>query len=604
MSKKSKTVLIRSAGYGILVAAAFTLIFLHHRDTLYKHNLAIFVSWLVLCLLSGLYAVGGKIRGFFRKLRGVGDSEWVYIAVVGAMAIATRLLFLGNYPYVVLMDEVRDAGLNGLLIKTGVFRDMFAYGSYDAYGNIIPFISYLFQFVFPNSKLGYLLPTAIIGILSIGLTYILARKLYGRMTAFAATVFLSSSIFHLHYSRTQLVDICDALLSPVLIIATLYALEHPEGFFLVGLLFGFSLHFYAGIRGIVIGLSILIAIFSVAGSIKVWRKKHQGAFGLEGKRYLIILTTLIAGFLIGIGPSIEYARSGALMSNTGRTRLILHDPVFLSKNGYDKIAHLTNLYERSLATYLVNPVASIFFFSGSPVLAFPVNWLFLIGMGYLLLKKRNSSRLEYLLAGSILLFPITNQVLINDPSADHRLLSVIPLLNIAAAYGLIQLAETKFRSYAPLIIGVVTGVVFVTQTMFYFYGRPSDSLYDSQGTKEYVLQSIIDQAKRSKDRNRQYVLVSDAPYKYDFIHYREKLQYFLYPKTMSIVPAGSIELFVAAQRTYAHPTTFYYIDPIVELQSLKTKRVMVYCSDRGVIPNYYCPKDWRGNYWFYVSELD
>lgn len=595
--------LLKALPYILIFLLTLALIFLHKIDLKSKYNVLIFFGWLFVYISATLFALHSYLPTKLSRLKTQATNEWLIFGSVLVTALLTRSFLLGLYPYITVGDELRDAGLNSLNMRIHPPVDIFAFGSYDGYGNFIPFISYIFSFVFSNTRYSYIIPSAIVGVLSIIITYCIGRKIGGRIVGFTAAIFLIGSLHHLHYSRTELLVIMDSLLSPLIIISAYAATRSKKGFLLFGLIAGLTLHFYAGVRGIVLGASIFVFIYALSAIIKTAYSETLKKTLHKILYYLIALIIFCVGFAAGVGPTYNIIAEKGLMTDTGNRQIIFKNPEFAMKSVPKKITFASKLYERSFLVYFANPLGSHFPDHQIALLAFPVNWLFIIGIASILLQHKKNSRLVYIVLLCVLIVPLTNQVVINDMGADHRLMSVLPLLNILAAVGLVGFTETRFNSISTLIIGAVTGLFIVTQVSTYFINRPSDMMYDLSGTKEYVLQTMIDYAKKSPT-DRVYYIVNESPHNYNFMHYVEKIDYLMYPKQMKLMKKTELDNLELLIKDQQKPISILYADSIPKLDSYKGETVTINCFQNGILPNYQCPLNWSVNYSFNIAEID
>ena len=139
--------------------------------------------------------------------------------------------------------------------------------------------------------------------------------------------------------------------------------------------------------------------------------------------------------------------------------------------------------------------------------------------------------------------------------------------------------------------------------MFYFYGRPTDVNYDSAGTKEYILQSMIDYS-RTLPNDRTYYLVNNQPFDFNYAHYKEKMEYLLYPKQMQIVEKSTVPELVATEMKEHKKIALLYIDSLPELDRLNGDVVTIHCGENTLIPNYFCPRNWLSYYSFSMARID
>lgn len=580
--------------YILIFLPTLAILFLHKIDLKSKYNILIFIGWFIIFASSLIFALYRYLPQKLSRLKTVITSEWFILVAVVVTAIFTRFFLLGYYPYITIGDELRDAGLNSLNMKIHPPIDIFAFGSYEGYGNFIPFISYIFSFVYGNTRYSYIIPATLVGILSIVVTYCIGRKIGGKIVGFAAAIFLIASHHHLHYSRTELLVVIDSLLSPLIILSAFAATRSRKGFLLFGLATGLTLHFYAGVRGVVIASALYVLIDAMYTLFQTFQKIRY---------YGVALIIFCIGFAAGVGPTFNVIGSKGILTDTGSREIIFKNQEFIQKPLIKKIQFAGRIYQQAFLVYFANPLGSHFPNHDTPLLAFPVNWLFIIGAAYILLNHKKHDRLVHIILLCVFIVPLTNQVAINDMNADHRLMSVLPLLNILAALGLVAVVEARFASVSTIIIGAIAGLFFATQVSAYFINRPSDMSYDLNGTKEYVLQTMIDYTKKLPEDRIYYVLNND-PHNYDFYHYIEKMDYLMYPKEMKLLKKESLDNLDILIKKEEKPISILYVDSIPKLDQYKGETVVMNCSQERVLPNYQCPTNWTSDYSFNIAEIN
>ena len=121
------------------------------------------------------------------------------LAILG-VAVALRFPNLATIPPNVHGDEV-SIGLDARKIMTGHMPAVFATGWYD-----VPALSFALHAatmrVFGDNLFGLRMASAIEGVLSIVLLYLLARRLWGPRPALLAAAFMAVAAWHIHFSRT------------------------------------------------------------------------------------------------------------------------------------------------------------------------------------------------------------------------------------------------------------------------------------------------------------------------------------------------------------------------------------------------------------------
>ncbi len=609
MNVSKKNIFFQTLIYVCLFIFSLIIIYLHKNDIILTKSWTIYYLWLINCFLALAYLFFKIPRSLYSRVSLIISQDVYILTLVLILAFFTRFFLLSTYPYVTLGDGLRDAGLNALKIKKGLLKDFFDFGAYQGYGNFIPLISFFFISVFKNSPLVYLVPSSLIGILSILATYLLSRIWGGKKVAVIASFFLVGSLFHLHYSRTELLVIMDSLLSPLIILFVYSAFFFFEGYFLAGLIFGFAFHFYAGIRGVLFISVFYLFLEKTKQLILFLIKKDFREFYLNLKRMILEFTVFCIGLIITLGPTlnkINFGKDNNLISKVGNAKLIFLEDEFIKKDLKEKINFLYKNYEKSFLVYVFNTAKdnAFHFYFDSPLLNFPLNWFFLVGLFYLLIKKDNSKKkqLTNLLIFIIFLFPITNQVIINTTGDNHRLMSILPVLSIFAAYGLVVFFEKLTVKYSGIIIGIIVFFYLFSQLLFYFINRPSDLAFDEVGLKEYVFQKIVEFIKRDTFYDTYFILNNDQ-FNYDSWHYLEKIKFFTYPKQVELVDKDSflskISLYQVQKNKKA---AFIFIKQIPEIEHYEKVVYETQCL-KQILPNYDCPNNFIGSYYFYLLKI-
>lgn len=543
----------------------------------------ILIVWLCLAASSFYYAFITTPKPLFLKIKSLVKSDRLIILGILLLAVITRFAFLNSYPFINLGDAVRDAGINALNIKQNTNIDFFGFGSYQGYGNFIPLTSFILSFLFGISPLIYRVPAALIGIISILMTYFLGRVLKNRTVAISAALILLGSSFHLHYGRIEPVIIFDALLTPILIMSAFLAFKSESLVFIFGLIAGISLHFYAGIRVVILACFIGFILVKINKLFK--DKLFKVLF-----RSLIILSL---GFVIGLGPTLVKFNKSNLYSNVGVTSLVYKVDDNSSKH-HDLMAD----YSRAFSTYVFTPLQEendFHFILKSPLLTFPYNWFFLIGIGFAITNLNN---LNLLLILCLSLFPLTNQVLIGSLLDNHRLIGLLPVVSVIAGLG-INNVFSKFRSkfkYSRLILTLFLVILLIFQLKFYFFARPSDLAFEKHGTDDYVLESAVRHISKDAKYNNYYFYSGDQGL---FLHHKEKILFLTYPKKVDLLDRGSFINYYQSNRNKIEG--YLSLSSIEELKSHE-RYIKIDCSINKVLPNYNCPLNYSGEYGFFIYD--
>lgn len=583
--------------YLLLFILTLGLNYLHKNKFINLNNLEIFFIWLALFLQALLWFILDLPHSPILRLRKLLKAEGKLVLIIIFVALLVRLLFLVQYPFHLEGDGLRDAGLYGFRMKIGQMSDPFDLGAYQGYGNFIPLISYFFSIFLNNSILIYRLPSAIVGVLSIIFTYFVARVSFNKRIAVVSSLLLIFSFVHMHYGRTELLIIMDSLLSVLIILVSLYVFSHKNGFFVFGLIVGLSLHFYAGIRGVIAACLLYIFIrlsIDFAGAIGT---KKFSVIANNVKSVFLYFLFFIMGLIIALGPTINFFDKNNLVINVGTTHLIYSDNSFREKSIKEKIVYTLEKVEKSYLVYVFEPTLSAHFRYHAPLLSFPLNWFFIVGLIALIINKKGYKKsFRNLILINILIIPITNQVLVGEVGVDHRLMSVVPLLNIVSAWGLIILVEKIVPKLSKLILILFLAIFLIWQLCYFYSFRLSEQFVGKDAVKEYVFQEAL--YNLNYYPADQYYLLNNTPFNYEYIHYKEKIEFLTYPKKVELLEKDKfLAQFAAEKQLKKSSDVFITFADIPEFSAENKKTFVVSCQNKkSDLLKFNCPKDFRGDY--------
>jgi len=351
-----------------------------------------------------------------------------------------------------------------------------------------------------------------------------------------------------------------------------------------------------------------VCLIKIIEIFKLLIKKDIYGFFLNLKKISLGLIIFFIGLIIALGPTInrfELGRNNNVVSNIGNTKIIFLDREFIEKNLKEKASWFLKTYEEAFMVYGFKSAKdnAFHFYYDSPLLNFPLNWFFLAGLFYLLLKKNsNRKELTNLLIFIVFLFPIPNQVATNMIGANHRLMSILPILSIFAAYGLVVFFEKFTMNYSKLIMGLFIFIYLSSQLFFYFFFRLSDLAFDEVGTKEYVFQKILEYI-RNDSFYQDYFILNDEQFNYDAWHYREKIEFFTHPKKVELINKDTFFSQLSHQLTLNDKkTAFIFINHFPEIEQYKKIKHETTCLKR-ILPKYDCPTNFFGSYYFYILSI-
>lgn len=437
----------------------------------------------------------------------------IFLALILLLASVLRLGNLDDYPAGLNADEAA-IGYNAYsLILTG--KD--EHGNpwpihFQSFGDYKP--GFYFYLVLPLVKLFGLniwavrLPSAILGIFSVWLIFLLVKEVFNdERLALITAFFLSISPWHLHFSRGG----WEANAATFLILTGVYlffkALNNPKIFTFSILLFTLSLYTYHSARIVVpfLGLGLVLLYRE-----KIFRQANRQWLVVSGLLAVIVLLPLVisffgpagvsrfagVGWLADIGP---LWRVNELRGHHGATMAL---PVRLLHNRFlaYSIAFVQNWFDHFQGEFL--------FISGDVIERNRIpeegqmhlfEIPFLIFGFYFLINKRPKNWLAVFLWVGVA--PIAAAMTFQTPHALRAHNMVIPL-TILSAYGFYQSwLWTKARGRKILVTGywlLVTVVLLWSVTYYlhqYYVHYPKTYPF----AWEYGFEELVDYIKEVKD---------------------------------------------------------------------------------------------------------
>jgi 4-amino-4-deoxy-L-arabinose transferase-like glycosyltransferase len=384
-------------------------------------------TWLWLMGLVAL--VGGAVVVESRPTPGVQERPRWQAAELGALlavlgvAIWLRVPDLATVPPNVHGDEA-SIGLDARAILTGQMPAVFATGWYD-----VPALSFAIHAatmrLFGDNLFGLRLASAIEGVLSVLLLYLLARRLWGPRTALLAAAFLAVAAWHIHFSRTGF----HYMQAPVATLLVLYFLirglqdQRVLDFVLCGCAIGLCVEVYYAAR-----LAPVIAATYLA-----YRALTERGFIKAHARGMLALALGAAVFLAPIAvvfardPTSFGARSAGVLVTSPSN--LAHE-----QDGYhvDSLPAVLALQaERTLEAFNVRGETSLQYGNPTPLLDFWTGAL--LAMSALAILLRPGSATGLLLASWVWLTLGIGSVLTIDALFSPRVLLALPALVLGPA---------------------------------------------------------------------------------------------------------------------------------------------------------------------------
>lgn len=414
---------------------------------------------LALWLLAILTPIIPLFFGFFRKKKKsfFNRSELLFLMVLVFLSAFLRLFYLEKIP-LLSGDETRDAGFLPEAFLRGEIKDFFGYGVYGI-PNLFFAFSSLPHLLFGHSVLAIRFWAAFFGVLTVVLTYFLAKKCFGAPAGRAAALLMAVYHVHLHFSRSEFLPLFDSFWSSLLAILLLNSLKEKRSPLFLGIAMGLAFHFYQGIRAFL----LLTAIYFLIWTLLAFRRSRP-LLGLK-------IGYFLAGLFLGIGPSLVVflTRFGEIF-NTGTAG----KPLFLSLKPGEFLEILPFNLSRSLGSLVYYPL-DFHYHYGGPFLSFPFNVFFILGAVFLLLKiKKKESNFLLLWILAVLTF---NSAILADLNFAHRLLSVIPAIMIVTALGIVHFSRFLRFNQSVIFSKIILTLIIAAFMFFNFKAYFLDAVW-------------------------------------------------------------------------------------------------------------------------------
>lgn len=434
-------------------------------DTNFNYRwLAFWLDSLSLLILVFVYITNSISKFHLRKI--LSEKEINPIIIILIITEAINFFFLSKYPYVSLSDELRDGGLFAMKIASGVVKNIFAYGTYDSHGLIIPTLVVPFYYIFGSSVLTYRFPAALLSSVDILLLYLLIRIVLNKQTAFWSAIILVSLPLHIFFAHTQVVVAFNFFWVPVILLL-LYTLLKKHRFIdyiFLGTILGFSSGFHPAIRAFAC-LILLVLLFLDFKEIIFKLFAIDRKIKIRFTKVILLLFFAVVGF----GPRLFFTTPQDFFHTS---RFVLQDKIETSSPiTFDDLTTIENNYMKSLMVYFYEPT-TFFYPDHKPILSPFLAIFFVLGIGYSFFVLKN-----YFL--NILLFillalPFINSAITDSVNADHRLSPLFAIASVFVAIGISFCLALPKNKYWKYLFGIVILIYLLWQVITFYSNQPSN----------------------------------------------------------------------------------------------------------------------------------
>jgi 4-amino-4-deoxy-L-arabinose transferase-like glycosyltransferase len=399
------------------------------------------------------------------------EARFVHLAALAAvmfLALALRLVDLANVPSYVSFDEA-VTGNQARLILAGGISPVFGLGWEN-----LPALAYATHAatvaIFGDNLFGLRMSSLLCGMLSIGLLYLLARRLWGSRVALLASVLFAFSAWHIHFSRAGIHE----GQAPFAILLAAYLLvrglqdRSVLALVLAGFALGASFELYTGARL----AGVLVAVYLIYRAVF-----ERGFLRTHARR----LPALLIGAAVFIAPMvIVWSRTPDGFAVRSRVNILLPSNMSHSMNAlhvdtvWDVLGHQLRSGLEVLAVRGVSGLWAMDHFGDPGPLLDP--WtagLVAVGLIAILLRPRSSN--SVLLAAWLVLGVLLSAVLTVDQPDPGRMVAVLPAIVLVAALALDEIWRGATyvsgrigNALAPVIVVVLLGLILHANVDDYF----------------------------------------------------------------------------------------------------------------------------------------
>lgn len=283
LPRQSRDVALMWLAGAVILGSLGLLLFASHGGEL--------IAWApYLASLLCLVAAAQVLRRHEERAPRPLGREWAFLAAILSWGAFMRLHRLDSFPAGIYYDEAVNA-MEGLrALAEGYFPPFFAgeLGFYGRFGALYEYWVGAALSFWGSNELALRLTAVFPGLLALPLFYLLARELFDRPVALAATLMLATSRWHANFSRIAF----DAILVPTLLLAALLFLvrgihrSQRSGYLLAGICLGLGLMTYTAFRLAPLLLLAAVTLYVLLRQLPL----KEAALGLA----LLIAATAVA----------------------------------------------------------------------------------------------------------------------------------------------------------------------------------------------------------------------------------------------------------------------------------------------------------------------
>ena len=397
--------------------------------------------------------------------------ELIILLIVLLVAFLLRTVNLTTHPYPWSGDEA-SIGMEARRILNGEITNFFETGwSLQPNWSFVP--TAITELIFGQNILAVRLTSALAGTLAVLFVYLTARVLFTPPIALMAGAFLATLPYNVHFSRIGVNNIMDSLMSSLLFWLIAKALQKDDAryYYSAGVVGGLCIYTYAGTRlALIIG--VIIFLFVII--------RQRGYLSSHWKHLL----AFFCGLVISMAPQAAFfARHPAIfIGRLGQEGIFFNGWLAqrVAQTGQSELDILMNQFTRTTMVFIASPAPGNFFNSPQPYLTIIGSIIFLLGMGYSLVKMFETQHFILMVRFWAVIF--FGGVLTVNPPANTRLLMTSPAVSIFMALGTSKVIEylQRFRllpERAAVLIFLAVVSIISYQNINFYMGEYRTNMY-------------------------------------------------------------------------------------------------------------------------------
>ncbi len=405
--------------------------------------------------------------------------ELLLLAGVTCVAAALRFVDLGTIPASVSGDE----GAIGNLALSAVHGEINSpFETRGGRGTLYLMIIGLPMRILGPNTFSLRVVSALVGVLAVVATYLLARHLFGSRVAFVSAALVAVSHIHIHLSRiSDSGAIIDSLFAPLALYFLIRAVDNgrPIDYLLGGFTVALHLYLYNG------GKLMVIVFFAYLVVMTAMDRRRM----LANMGNLLVLA---GAFLIVAGPMLNWAliHPDQFMDRSNQVGIFPTGWLAqeAARTGRPQGLVLLDQFYKAMMAFIYYP-AEAFYGARIPMFDIVVAVPFVLGLAHSI--AHTVDRRFLLLNVMFFLTGGFGQVALVEPEHDvYRILVIVPIAAIMAAVALHKLLEqgvginVRGQSLPAIIIALFLLTASVTNINYYFREWAGSGSYPDPATRQ------------------------------------------------------------------------------------------------------------------------